>query len=42
MTEHLACKLGQLFFVKVQGAIPITKRIFILSGMQITLNISHG
>ncbi len=42
MIKHLACKLGQLFFVKLQGATPITKHIFILNGMHITLNLSHG
>jgi hypothetical protein len=37
MTKHLACKLEQSFFSKVQKTIPITKHILILNGMQITL-----
>jgi hypothetical protein len=34
---HLACKLEQqLFYIEMQGTTPITKHIFILSGMQKT------
>jgi len=38
MTKHLACKLGQWFFLEVQRVTPITKHIFILN----ILNLFHG
>jgi hypothetical protein len=36
MVLHVACKLEQLLYIKIQGITAITKHIFILSGMQKT------